>query len=276
MRKSCAILLSLVGLFVLNGTSLAAPQPYRMGSLSHMTGAISGAVIKGPFSSSDVSSLHSSGAQRVINYEQAFVLNSAEASVARDNGWLALTCSGEEIHPRNIRDVTLMDARNADAREWRATTIADETNSKVADGTFLDTLRAHFPEDFYDGEPCDGLITTQRDEEWRAASVDMILRVKAKTPDRSYVIANGAGLGTGSGYLKAEPAAYSIVEAADAVHMEHYLQAPERLAEDNSVIQAWNALDADVWAKCDAANDAACTSAFAEVESTRNYLNVVD
>jgi hypothetical protein len=126
-----------------------------MGSLSHMTGAISGAVIKGPFSSSDVSSLHSSGAQKVINYEQAFVLNSAEASVARANGWLALTCSGEEIH-------------------------------------------------------------------------------------------------------------------------EHDLQAPERQAEDNSVIQVSNALDADVWAKCDSANDAACVSAFAEVESTRNYLNVVD
>jgi hypothetical protein len=97
-----------------------APQPYRMGSLSHMMGAISGAVIKGPYSSSDVSSLHSSGAQRVINYEQAFVLNSAEASVARAKGWLALTCSGEEIHEHYLQAPERQAEDNSVIQVWNA------------------------------------------------------------------------------------------------------------------------------------------------------------
>jgi hypothetical protein len=268
--------LFILGLLLLHGTAVAPPRLYRVGSLSQMTGSISGAIIKSRFSPSDVARLHANGVQKVLNYEQTFALNSSEASFARSNGWPALTCTGREIHPKNIPGVVLMDALDPGARAWRATTIAGETNAKGADGTYLDTLRAFFPESFYDGVPCDGLTSEARDEAWRAASVEMILLVKASTPDRSYLVANGAGLGTGSAYLTHEAAAQTLVVAADAVQMEHYLRSSRRKVEDNAVITKWNALDADAWALCDTADDATCKSAFAEVESARNYLDVVD
>jgi hypothetical protein len=257
-------------------TALAVPQLYRIADLSAMRGSISGAIIKSSFSSSDADRLHANGVQKVINYEQTFALNSAEASFARSNGWLALTCTGAEIHPKTIPKVVLLDARNPAAREWRAAAIAAETNGKAADGTYLDTLRAHFPDDYYDGIPCDGLTESERDEAWRAASVEMILLVKAKTVDRSYVVANGAGLATGANYETYEAAAQTLVLAADAVQMEHYLRSPTRKAQDNAAIAKWNALGAEAWAKCDTVDDAACKRAFAEVESPLNYLDVVD
>jgi len=275
-RKRSLVILSFVGFLLIYGTALAGPQLYRIAGVSQMTGSISGAIIKANFSSSDVDRLHANGVQKVINYEQTFALNSAEASFARSNGWLALTCTGAEIHPRSIPKVVLMDGRNPAAREWRAAAIAAETNGKTADGTFLDTLRAHFPENYYDGVPCDGLSSAERDEAWRAASVEMILLVKANTPGRSYVVANGAGLGTGTSYVTWEAAAQTLVLAADAAQMEHYLRSLKRKAQDNGVIAKWNALGADGWAKCATANDATCKSAFAEVESPLNYLDVVD
>jgi hypothetical protein len=264
----------LFGLFA--ETALAAPQLYRIASVSRMTESISGAIIKSDFSSSDVDRLHANGVQKVINYEQTFALNSAEASFARSNGWLARTCTGAEIHPKAIPKVALLDARNPAAREWRAAAIAAETNGKAADGTYLDTLRAHFPESYYDGVPCDGLTDAERDEAWRAASVEMILLVKAKTLGRSYVVANGAGLATGANYEQYEAAAQTLVVASDAVQMEHYLRSLKRKDQDNGVIAKWNALGADAWAKCDTADDATCKRAFAEVESPLNYLDVVD
>jgi hypothetical protein len=276
VRKMISIVLCVVVLFLLHGTATAAPQLYRIAGLSQMTGAISGAVIKARFSPSDVARLHAAGVQKVINYEQSFALNTAEASFARSNGWLALTCTGQEIHPKRIPGVVLMNALDPGARAWRATAIAGETNAKGADGTYLDTLRAFFPESFYDGVPCDGLTSAERDEAWRAASVEMILLVKASTPDRSYVVANGAGLGTGAAYLANEAAAQTIVEAADAAQMEHYLRSSRRKVQDNGVIARWNALNADAWALCSTASDATCKSAFADVESARNYLDVVD
>lgn len=264
------------GFLLLSETAFAVPQLYRIAGLSGMRGSISGAIIKSSFSSSDVDRLHANGVQRVINYEQTFALNSAEASFARSNGWLAQTCTGAEIHPRTIPQVALLDARNPAAREWRATAIAAETNGRAADGTYLDTLRAHFPEDYYDGIPCDGLAEAERDEAWRAASVEMILLVKAKTVERSYVVANGAGLASGANYEAYEAAAQTLVLAADAVQMEHYLRSLKRKAQDNGVIAKWNALGAEAWAKCDTADDATCKRAFAEVELPLNYLDVVD
>jgi hypothetical protein len=271
-----SMILSVVGFVLLSETALAAPQLYRIGGVSTMTGSISGAIVKSSFSPSDVDRLHVNGVQKVINYEQTFALNSAEASFARSNGWLALTCTGAEIHPKTIPKVVLLDARNPAAREWRAAAIAAETNATAADGTYLDTLRAHFPENYYDGIPCDGLTEAERDEAWRAASVEMILLVKVKTVERSYVVANGAGLATGANYETYEAAAQTLVLAADAVQMEHYLRSLKRKAQDNGVIAKWNALGADAWAKCDTADDARCKNAFAEVESPLNYLDVVD
>jgi hypothetical protein len=150
-----------------------------------------------------------------INYEQSFALNDKEAAVARQNGWLAHTCSGEEIRPKRISSMTLMDPTNPDARAWRADTIAAETMSHPYVGTFMDTLRAYNPSGFYTGDPCD--IT---DQLWLDASVDMVNRVKAATG--RLVIANGACMGTGAKYYASNQAADPIIAAADAVQIEHF------------------------------------------------------
>src|SRR5919205_1732727 len=67
--------------------------------------------------------------QRLINYEQSFVLNTTEASYARAQGWLALTCTGAEIHPEGAAG-TLMDATDQAALDWRTFSIAGGTTAQ--------------------------------------------------------------------------------------------------------------------------------------------------
>jgi len=195
---------------------------------------------------------------RAINYEQSFALNDTEAAYARSRGWLAKTCGGSEIRPANIRAVTLLDATNAAALEWRAATIADETNGQGYDGTYLDTLRAYHPDGFYDGTPCG--IT---DAKWLTASVNLVTLVKAKTGGKM-VIANGAGMGSGRKYFATNGAADPIIAAADAVHIEHFARRADS-TEDVGFIDAVTAQGKLAFAKCD--NDAStCISLFSTAQ----------
>jgi hypothetical protein len=194
-----------------------------------------------------------SGSQ-AINYEQSFALNDTEAAYARARGWLAKTCSGKEIHPSNITSVTLLDVTNPAARDWRAATIAAETNGKGYDGTYLDTLRAYHPAGFYDGTPC-GITNAT----WVAASVDLVTLVKAKTGGRM-VIANGAGMGSGRKYFATNRAADPIIAAADAVQIEHFARGGYS-SEDVAFLDVLTGGGKLAFAKCDS-TAATCTSLF--------------
>jgi hypothetical protein len=195
---------------------------------------------------------------RAINYEQSFALNDTEAAYARSRGWLAKTCGGSEIHPANIRGVTLLDVTNAAALEWRAATIAGETNGKGYDGTYLDTLRAYHPDGFYDGTPCG--IT---DAKWLTASVNLVTLVKARTGGK-LVIANGAGMGSGRKYFATNRAADPIIAAADAVQIEHFARRADSSA-DVAFIDAVTGQGKLAFAKCDNQPDA-CTSLFSRAQ----------
>ncbi len=153
--------------------------------------------------------------KRFINYEQGAGLNRREARHARRRGWLAETCRGKEIHPQEIPDITLLDLTKRRARRWRIRRVARETKEGGYDGSYLDTLGAYYPRDHYTGRPC-GLT----DRRWRRASVRSLraLRRRTHTP----VIANGAGLGSGSKYFKRRQVADALIRAADGVQIEHF------------------------------------------------------
>lgn len=193
---------------------------------------------------------------QAVNYEQSFALNEVEASFARNQRWLALTCDGKEIHPTNIPSVTLLDPTNPAARAWRASEIASQTNDRGYDGTYLDTLRSYHPEGFYTGIPCG--IT---DAQWLAASVDMVTLVKAQT-DGKLVIANGAGLGSGRKYFSTNRAADPIIAAADAVQIEHFARG--RYSDDDyRFIDLLTGQGKLAFAKCDS-TPTTCTSVFSK------------
>ncbi len=183
---------------------------------------------------------------KVINYEQAFALNSNQASYASSRGWLATTCDGQEISPQNIPDVKLLDARIAAARDWRAGEIAAETTSKRAQGTYLDTLRAFWPDGFYDGTPCNN-----SDAAWNTASVELVKAVKAKTG--GFVIANGAGLGSGNKYIQNQAESDKIINVSDGVQIEQWMSNPENADADKRFMQMMIGRGKMVFAKCKSA-----------------------
>jgi hypothetical protein len=199
----------------------------------------------------------------IVNYEQAFALNSTEASYARDHGYLAETCSGAEIHPANIQQMTLLDATNRAAVAWRAQTISSETEERGMDGTYLDTLRSIFPTSFYDGTPC-GL----RDEEWLAGSISLLDEVKAQTG--KFVIANGSGLQSGRNYFKYQAAADQLIAHADAVQIEHFARSSD-VARDVAFFESLRSKGKTVFAKCDGSTET-CTSAFLQAAGSDDYL----
>lgn len=174
-------------------------------------------VVKGVARTSTLTEMRAANPSiQLINYEQSFALNNTEATYARSQGWLATTCEGSEIHPRDIPSATLLDATNAQALEWRSSAIADETAALSYDGVYLDTLGSHYNESFYDGTPC-GIS----DGQWRDASIGFVNLVKSKTG--GFVIMNGAGFQTGKDYYNHKSDADMLMASdGDAVHIEHF------------------------------------------------------
>jgi hypothetical protein len=201
---------------------------------------------------------------RTINYEQAFALNDKEASYARSRGWLAKTCSGQEISPGNIPGVKLLDARIPAALDWRAGMIAAETLQKKRDGSYLDTLRSYWPDSFYNGTPCNN-----SDEAWNKASVNLVQAVRAKTGGR-FVIANGAGLGSGKAYFGNQAAADKIINVAQGIQIEQWMRNTKNADLDKRLMQAMISKGKMVFAKCKSAMTT-CQSHF--IVSPLTYLS---
>ncbi len=201
---------------------------------------------------------------RTINYEQSFALNSTEASYARSRGWLAKTCSGQEISPANIPGVKLVDARISAALDWRAGMIAAETLQKNRHGTYLDTLRSYWPDSFYNGSPCNN-----SDEAWNTASVNLVQAVRAKTGGR-FVIANGAGLGSGKAYFGNQAAADKIINAAQGIQIEQWMRNTKNADLDKRLMQTMIGKGKMVFAKCKSAMTT-CQSHF--IASPLTYLS---
>jgi hypothetical protein len=170
-------------------------------------------------------------ALRLANYEQAAALNRREARYARDRGWLALTCDGDEIHPKSIPGVTLLDITIEEALRWRAQQIADETTSLGYDGSYLDTLRSYYPVTFYDGIHCIDDVHSQ----WLLSSIELLKLVRART--NTMVLANGAGLQSGKNYRDHESSADRLIEAADGVQIEHFFRNPRGYEADLDFVQ---------------------------------------
>ena len=251
----------------------APPRPvrgYEFVERGQLMGAVrrgnSALIIRGKVSTTRFKRLKQTNpGLRFINYEQAFALNASEANYARDRGWLATTCEGEEIHPENIPHVTLLDATIRKSLVWRTNLIAAETRQGY-DLTYLDTLRSFFPVDFYDEIPCD-----VSDSEWLTASLETVDLVRSKTGKP--VIANGSGLGSGRSYLEHKEEADQLVTSADAVQIEHFLRNPNAEGEDIAFVEAINAAGKDAYAKC-AGSIEACRSALTEAGNPqRNYLH---
>lgn len=226
-------------------------------------------IIKGEVNRSRFGDLRrASPGLRIVNYEQAFALNAAEARYARDRGWLATTCDGREIHPEDIPNVTLLDATIRPSLVWRTHLIVAETG-KGFDLTYLDTLRSFFPADFYDGLPC-GV----KDSEWLDASMKLVDLVQSESTKP--VIVNGSGLQSGRNYMDHKDEADRLIATADAVQIEHFLRRPKNEPEDLALVEVINAADKDAYAKCERSGGA-CRSAFAKAGNLqRNYLNIHD
>jgi hypothetical protein len=163
---------------------------------------------------SDVDRIHASGA-RAVNHEPGFALNTEEAAYARARGWLAHTCDGREIQPDNISKVVLMDATIPAAVQWRTDIFAEQTVSGGFDASLIDTLRAVFPQDHYDGVPCN-----LNEAAWVDASVATVDQLQTKTG--LPVFANGRGLGNAKWYFSAKANADRIINAADGIQIEQF------------------------------------------------------
>jgi hypothetical protein len=222
------------------------------------------AIVKGAARAEDVAALKASGVT-VINYEQAFALNDREAAEARQLGLLAETCSGGEISPKNHPTMTLLDATNPRAIEWRAGAIAAETNDLGYDGTYLDTLRSVFTPDFYDALPCNA-----QDEAWLQGSISLVTQVEANTGGGDgYVIENGRGLQSGNNYVKYQAAADQLIAVGDAVQLEQFGR--KYVDRDLAFVHVLQAQGKDVFAKCKA-SAAVCERAFAQVDRSSAFL----
>jgi hypothetical protein len=204
---------------------------------------------------------------KLVNYEQAFALNNDEAEHARARGWLATTCSGQEISPQNFPRATLLDATIVAAREWRTDLVARETLTLDYDSSYLDTLRSYFPADFYDGLPC-----KVSDEAWLKASIDTIDLVQEKTGRA--VIANGRGMQNGLQYFGNRDEVDRLMATADAVQVEHFGRFRNELDRDVAFVEAIRTAGKDPYVKCRRPG-AACRDALVEIASRGPvYLSV--
>lgn len=223
-------------------------------------------IVKGRLTASPIEAIRETRARvRLINYEQAFALNSRESRYARTHGYLAQTCSGSEIHPVTIPHVTLLNVEDPAAVAWRASVISSETNRFRMDGSYLDTLRAFFPESFYDGVPC--AVT---EEMWLRASITLVEEVKRQTD--KLVIENGAGLQSGRNYLEHRAAADQLIGAGDGVQIEHFGRS-RRHSDDVSFARTLAAKQKIVLAKCDG-SPTDCATALDDASVTRAYLTL--
>jgi hypothetical protein len=197
---------------------------------------------------------------KLVNYEQAFALNKDEAEVARAKGWLAETCDGREISPRNVPRATLMDATIPAAREWRTGLMAKETRKLGYDSNYLDTLRSYFPPEFYDGIPC-----KVSDEAWLKASIDMVRRIRQKTGKE--VIANGRGMQNGLQYVHNREAVDQLVATADAVQVEHFGRFHSEIGRDVKLVKAILEAGKEPYVKCRRHGEA-CRRILSEIAGT--------
>lgn len=226
-------------------------------------------IVKGSTNASALNGLRQAHPQlRFVNYEQAFALNQTEAAYGRERGWLAITCNGREIHPKNNLQMTLMDGTIPQARDWRTQLVGDETNTNGYDGSYLDTLGSYFNRDFYTGRPC-GLTNQQ----WREASIATVDLVQAKTG--RFVIENGFGLGSSPAYEQHKGDSNMLIAAGDAVQVEQFLRVNGREDADVALIVSINVQGKGVYAKCKTASETQCRSAFARAGNVdRNYLSL--
>jgi hypothetical protein len=174
----------------------------------------------------------------LLAYEKAAGLNATEVTDFRINhpDWIAHDALGGEIHPKTDADTTLADLTNAAFRDWSADKFAAEV-AQGADGTFVDTLGAYFPPDFYTARPIvNGLTVT--DAAWRDGSVDLVQKIKTKTARP--VIANGFGLGSGAAYFAVAADADLLIAAADGVQIENFTRAPDASPGQYRTADKWD------------------------------------
>ncbi|MFN2489123.1 MAG: hypothetical protein ABR529_05195 [Actinomycetota bacterium] len=233
------------------------------------------AIVKGRLPSKDFRQTNemTSFLTSLVNYEQSAALNDTEAAFAESMGYLAKTCSGDVIHPRNIPQVTLMNLANPEAVAWRAAMVSDETATGY-DQTYLDTLGAFYPDSFYTGHPCvDGVPVTNT--QWRDGSVALISAVRDLTGKP--VIANGRALGASGGYFKNQADADMLITAADGIQIEQFARSttPERLAQDVAYLQVLAAKGKTAYAKCKSTL-AICEATFAGGAGPDAYLAAPD
>jgi hypothetical protein len=215
---------------------------------------------KGP---SDVGTIHSLGAQ-AINYEQSFMLNSEEAAYARARGWLAQTCSGAEIRSTSA-PVTMMDPTIPEAREWRTTLVADETNSGGYDGSYLDNIRAVYVRHHFTGDPDDRSLPGCQlisNDQWAAASADVVNLMEAKTGKMAII--NGNPFGSGNAYFEHQALADVVMNQLDpalgsGVHIERW--GTKNSANDPRFMDVITGRGLQGFAKCDA-SASTCTNLF--------------
>ena len=218
-------------------------------------------IVKGDASASQVEEARTLDPHiKLVNYEQAFALNKDEAELARAKGWLAATCDGREISPRNVPRATLMDATIPAAREWRTNLMARETRRLGYDYNYLDTLRSYFPADFYDGIPC-----KVSDEAWLKASIDMVKRIRQKTGKA--VIANGRGMQNGLQYVHNREAVDQLVAIADAVQVEHFGRFHSEIGRDVKLVKAILEAGKEPYVKCRRHGEA-CRRILSEIPGT--------
>ncbi len=212
--------------------------------------------------------------QRLINYEQSFVLNATEASYARAQGWLALTCAGAEIHPSNSAG-TLIDATDPAALDWRSSAIAAETTATGRYGTYLDTLRPIFPDSFYDGVPCEVELDHAAGETaWRGGSIDLVNAVRSKT-NGEMVIANGSGMQSGKSYAANQTAVDEFLSLArpEGVQIEQFARNASAVPLDASFMRTLGSRGIITFAKC-AGKAKNCRTAFNDGLNGSAYMTI--
>jgi hypothetical protein len=195
--------------------------------------------LRGNLTSDILSDLHARRSGIVLlAYEKAAGLNNAEVdALTRDHpDWIAHDRNGDVIHPQSVADTTLGDLTNADFRVWQASKMADEVRLG-ADGAFIDTLGAYFPDNFYSNRPYVGGVAIT-DAAWRDGSVDLITKVKLATG--RMVIANGFGLGTGAAYASAAADADRLIGAADGVQIESFTRSGNAAADQYITADKWD------------------------------------
>lgn len=243
--------------------------------LATVTPDTSVAIVKGPLGGDLLQAREMTAfLASLVNYEQSAALNNdTEAVEAESRGYLAKTCSGDVIHPRNIPQATLMDLTNPEAVAWRAAMVSDETTTGY-DQTYLDTLGAFYADSFYTGHPCvDGVPITNT--QWRDGSIALITAVRDLTGKP--VIANGRGLGASGGYFKNQADADMLIAAADAVQIEQFARSTksDRLARDIAYLEVLAAKGKTAYAKCKSTL-ATCEATFAAGAGPDAYLAAPD